>query len=200
MGNRHTNTPLCPVTLDHTMDLLTSNPGFQHVGENILLHLNYKSLMDCRSVSQSFKRIIDNPRFWLKKTAQKGMSRELQTAWDTCLRNLKDPYIKNEVMWLLTKMYQKPPSKFTFPIYLAAENGNAEVVKVLVAFTNNPNAPGILGYTPIFAASYRGHAEVVRVLAAFTNNPNAPEINGFTPIYVAAVSYKHLTLPTTPYV
>ena len=55
-------------------------------------------------------------------------------------------------------------------------------MKVLVTFTDNPNAPDVGGWTPIHFAAYRGHTEIVKILASFPGNPNAPSNNGRTPI------------------
>ena len=72
------------------------------------------------------------------------------------------------------------------PVYIAAEKGHPEVVKVLASTTENPNSPAANGITPIYIAAIMGHTEVVKILALITENPNAPVVNGFTPIYVAA--------------
>ena len=52
---------------DQTIDLLTENPAFHPIVEKIYGFLNQKSLNSCRLVSTSWKNILDNPIFWLKK-------------------------------------------------------------------------------------------------------------------------------------
>ena len=64
------------------MDLVTKNPGLQHIGESIFMFLDHQSLLSCREVNQSFKLILDNPRFWLKKCAQIGMPNRFQELED----------------------------------------------------------------------------------------------------------------------
>ena len=49
------------------MDAITKNPGFQHISEDISKLLDKKSLMNCRLVNSSWKKILDEPKFWLKK-------------------------------------------------------------------------------------------------------------------------------------
>ena len=49
------------------------------------------------------------------------------------------------------------------PIYLAASNGHAEIVKILVQWTDNPNATLYKWkITPINAAAYKGFIEIVK--------------------------------------
>ena len=55
----------------------------------------------------------------------------------------------------------------------------------MVPFTDNPNAPNIIGKTPIYVAAQNGHAKIVKMLAPLTENPNAPDIYGVTPISIA---------------
>ena len=53
------------------MDLFTTNYGFLHISEDIFKALDHKSLLSCRSVNQSWKAVLDNPRFWIKKLTTK---------------------------------------------------------------------------------------------------------------------------------
>ena len=50
-----------------SMDLLTENPAFHAIVEKIFGFLNQENLNSCRLVSKSWKNILDNPIFWLKK-------------------------------------------------------------------------------------------------------------------------------------
>ena len=49
---------------------LTNNLGFLHISEKIFLLLDKKSILTCRIANSSFKNIIDNPTFWVKKPTQ----------------------------------------------------------------------------------------------------------------------------------
>ena len=69
--------------------------------------------------------------------------------------------------------------------YLAAQEGHAEIVKILAPLTDNPNAPDEYGETLIYWAAYWGHTEIVKILAPLTANPNAPNNDGETPSSVA---------------
>ena len=70
------------------------------------------------------------------------------------------------------------------PIYMAAENGHTEIVKILAPLTDNPNAPDEDGWTPIHRAADNGHIEIVKILVPLTENPNAPDNAGVTPLEI----------------
>ena len=50
------------------------------------------------------------------------------------------------------------------PIYVAAFNGNTEIVKILVPLTDNPNAPDNFGRTPYQVAK---NEEIREILETF---------------------------------
>ena len=77
-----------------------------------------------------------------------------------------------------------PDKDGTTPIYLAAQVGHTEIVKILAPLTNNPNASNRYQETPIYCAAYKGHTEIVKILTPLIDNPNAA--NGNTPILWAA--------------
>ena len=75
------------------------------------------------------------------------------------------------------------------PITEAAHYGHNEVIKVLITYTDNPNATGADDIpTPIFTAAFFGHAEVVKTLGACCgDNPNVHEGQiSVTPMHCAA--------------
>ena len=49
------------------MEIITKSPGFQHIAEDIFSLLEKKNLLECRMVDKSWKKIMDQPGFWLKK-------------------------------------------------------------------------------------------------------------------------------------
>ena len=49
------------------LETLINNPGLQHIAENIFQYLDQHSLLKYRLVNSSWKRILDQPIFWLKK-------------------------------------------------------------------------------------------------------------------------------------
>ena len=78
-------------------------------------------------------------------------------------------------------------------LLLAAENGHADIVKFLIPFVENPNAPDQDGWTPIYFAANDGHLDVLKLLVPLYENFNDP-INGSickgsTPLETALESY-----------
>ena len=48
------------------MELISKSEGLIHVCESILMHLDHKTLLSCLLVNSNFKRVLDNPKFWIK--------------------------------------------------------------------------------------------------------------------------------------
>ena len=72
------------------MDKIIQNPGFQHIVENILLNLDYKDLLECELINKSCQEILENPIFWLKKLALRGMSNKNQDDWYNAIQITKN--------------------------------------------------------------------------------------------------------------
>ena len=79
------------------MDVITKNPGFQHISEDISKLLDKESLMNCRLVNSSWKKTLDQPTFWLKKFNSENLDLyEVQKSWNMFAQevsgNDKDDY------------------------------------------------------------------------------------------------------------
>ncbi len=87
-----------------------------------------------------------------------------------------------------------PNEKFSAGTLLtyAAENGNLELVNLLLEKKSDVNAKSEEGGTPLAFAAQKGHADVVKVLIEKKANPNEVLSNGLTPLAVA-VNKGHLT-------
>jgi ankyrin repeat protein len=71
-------------------------------------------------------------------------------------------------------------------LWLAAEQGCAEVVKLLCGYHADINVtknPGSV--TPLYVAAQNGHEDVVAALLAAGANPNIAKSTGATPLYIA---------------
>ena len=56
------------------MEALIDNPNFSlDIGQKILHILDDASLKSCRLVNTSMKRMVDQPRIWLRKLEKKGL-------------------------------------------------------------------------------------------------------------------------------
>ena len=49
------------------MEVITRNSGLDHISEDIFKLLDMNSLINCRLVKSSWKNVLDQPIFWLKK-------------------------------------------------------------------------------------------------------------------------------------
>ena len=95
------------------MDQIMKNPGLQHIGEEILLNLDRKSLMECRQINASWKNIV-NSRMFLIKWLDHGPSLGLdnvdiaQKNWKFLLKQLDNVSItEDEFYLLLEKIYDE---------------------------------------------------------------------------------------------
>ncbi|KNC47506.1 uncharacterized protein AMSG_11713 [Thecamonas trahens ATCC 50062] len=71
-------------------------------------------------------------------------------------------------------------------LYLAAQSGSIEVVRMLLAAGANPNSAKDDGWTPLMIAVHRRHLKVARVLIGSGAEVNQRNANGATALYVAA--------------
>lgn len=64
-------------------------------------------------------------------------------------------------------------------LYIASQNGHADVVKLLMDNRAKIETPNKNGATPLFIASQEGHANVVKILVADGANPKSEWQMGF---------------------
>lgn len=69
---------------------------------------------------------------------------------------------------------------------LAAEEGNTEILKLLLENNAKPRVPDKLGFTALGLACENGHAEAARMLLAANGDPNETRENGWTNMITAA--------------
>jgi ankyrin repeat protein len=73
---------------------------------------------------------------------------------------------------------------------LAADEGDMELIEILLTAGANIDAPNIDGRTPLHYAAFHGSKEIIKILLAAGANIDATDINGVTPLYLATF-YKH---------
>ena len=160
------------------MESIITNPGLQHLAEEIFWNLDVKNLKNCAQINQSCKQILQNPIFCLRKFEK--LSKKNQLDWIKVIQLVKNSdkgiaiicYLK----WNLKKEIVDPPchsspavqNDFRKKIWESCEKEksseeNTEIVKILAPLTDNPNAPDDSGYTPIHEAALRGHTEIVKI-------------------------------------
>ena len=56
------------------MNAIIKNPGLHHIVEDIFRCLDKKIILNCRLINYSWKKILDQPIFWLKKLNEKSQN------------------------------------------------------------------------------------------------------------------------------
>jgi hypothetical protein len=79
-----------------------------------------------------------------------------------------------------------PDNDGATPVFIAAQEGQKEVVRTLAMLKANVETPRNDDATPVFAAAQNGHADVVRVLASFKADITKATNNGWTPLAISA--------------
>ena len=195
------------------MEEIFTNPGLQHLAENILWNLDVDALKICAQINQ-FCNLLKNPTFCLRKFEH--ISKENQKDWINAIQSVVNLDMGIAIIlyfqWNFKKdaladlpCYSSPLADL--PCYSSPavqddfrkrifecckkfrselSDKDIEIVKILAPLVDNPNAPNENGDTPIHWAAHHGHAEIVKILVHLVDNPNAPNKNGDTPINWAA--------------
>ena len=167
------------------MEKIISNPGLQHLAENVFLNLDIEDLKICGQINQSCKQILEEPKFWLKKF--KCLSEKNQKDWIKAIKQVKSLDERNAIIsylqWNLKKgnvdltCYSSPSVQKDLrkKIFECCKKGkkssdeNTDIVKILATLTNNPNAPNNNGAISIDWVTYIRYAEMVKILASLPN-------------------------------
>ncbi|KAJ5683303.1 hypothetical protein N7462_006468 [Penicillium macrosclerotiorum] len=73
------------------------------------------------------------------------------------------------------------------PLHIAAEQGNLELIKILLGRGADTNVPDRNGYTPLFWTIKGRDIEFARLLLKHNANPNWACIDGWSPIHTASI-------------
>ena len=88
------------------MDSFTKNPGLFHISEKIFKFLDQNSLMDCRMVNKSWKQVLDQPIFWLKKfnsCKNNFVSKDKFIYWKILAREIDNYHVESIFILILIK-------------------------------------------------------------------------------------------------
>ena len=182
--------------INQEMEKLTNNQGFKHIAETIFLQLDPQILETCRDVNKSWKKILEDPSFWLKKCFQFGLlksssEKTTASAWTNSIQIVKNNSNLEMKFLSLLKEFFSFGTIFGYistPIQFAATRNCWDIVEALALMTENPNKKDPFGWTPIQrAAVVDGNSKIIELLAPMsTDNPNATDPYGWTPIQRAA--------------
>ena len=168
------------------MEELFANPGFAHIADIIISHLDHRTLLACRQVSTSFKKFVDNPKLWLRRCQQVSMSNKDEDKWRKVIDFLQNTdgvnfdIILRQVTLYLLKMSKSFYNAYS-PIHCAAKNGNMELLKLAIEVMKNETSnqylqdDDISGFylnkTPMNLAAEYGHLEVFKCLEKYMKFP-----------------------------
>ena len=118
------------------MEIITENPGLQHVSDTIFAFLGKNDLLNCRLVGKSWKKNLSQTNFWFKKlemeNVQNGselIGKNWKTLWNNhktwkmLAQKLDDDQTTEEFAQVLIRMYESEPMESVHPL---------KVVKVVV--------------------------------------------------------------------
>ena len=98
------------------MESFISNPGFEHLGFNILKHFDKAALLSLSLINHSWRDFVLNPRFWMKKLNCKNgesMHTDLYKAWFDLIHKVEEENIdlKQNIALNLIKMGDNSPNR-----------------------------------------------------------------------------------------
>ena len=174
------------------MEVFLTDPGFAHIADKIVGHLDSKTLVRCRLVSTSFKRIVDNPNFWLQRYKKNSITKIHLVKWqNVCdlLLNSDEKTIEGinveKMLEDLTMSLMKiclSNHKVESPTHFASMEGNLDLLKLVLKvqltkkkYWQDLDRIEALGsnVSPIDMAANYGHLEVVKYLKKYTKHTGA---------------------------
>ena len=96
-----------PEIMKNSLENFFNNSGLQHLAENIFSYLHYKDLDACQLVNRSSKSILGNPKFWLRKFVQRGMSKKNQNNWINAIQLAKETDFERNLQLYLKRSLWK---------------------------------------------------------------------------------------------
>ena len=157
-----------------TFEVILSNPGLQHIGENILKHLDIQSVAKCREVSSSFLDLIDGQKFWYIEQIKKYFFSPHEFNFEKILIGAFDHRKTLTELKIVAQFTTKYLAKKDFTnslIYQAFKEGQIDFIKLFI------NSPLIdlaemdhKGFTVFHHACSQGSKEVIELLIREFNN------------------------------
>ena len=163
---------------------------FPHIAEKILNFIDVKDLQDLRSVCRSWKKIIENPVFWLKRLKNIGQPADITEKWQMILSKAKESEISHEkVSQALVTRYCSLSDEDDFlanhfwkdlPIITALKCGSLEIVELLTNKMDFNVDQELIHHTiddypnsdlPIFIAMRYGNSEIVNFILSKMKKP-----------------------------
>ena len=95
-------------------NLIFTGQGFQHIVENIFLHLDFDDLVavagkkgGCELINKWCHEILKNPMFWLKKWTMNGLTKTDKLQWIRTFDMAKATKQEPDVLKFIKKVIQR---------------------------------------------------------------------------------------------
>ena len=185
------------------MDLLTNNPGLQHLAEEVFMNLDMCHLEKCSRVNETWKNILANlPYLWLQKCIGKGQMKTFKGSWKKAidLTISKTHLIGNISQYLRGNFFNCVSDCDYNPMCWMVRfwRIDLETIELLASSFENPNTPcagsGVCqfgdvaffaGCTPIRLAAVNEYDDIIKVLVPLSEHAHGTL--GTTPIEVATI-------------
>ena len=102
------------------------------IGHHLLDFLDDKSLMSCRFVNSALKNMVDNPKYWIKKLAKKGIAQEHLMNWIKLADLVENSNPNEELLVCLIKMNKNFSDWGQPPIHAASKIGASSLVQMIL--------------------------------------------------------------------
>ena len=94
-----------PEIIKNSLENFINNAGLQHLAEKIFLYLNFKDLKAYQLINRSSQSILANPRFWLQKFIQNGMTKKNQNDWIKAIQLTRDTEYESNLQLYLKRSF-----------------------------------------------------------------------------------------------
>lgn len=176
------------------------NQIYDDVIEEMVLKLSYKDILNCKSVSQKWLKVISNKNFWHKLFMNHfGKLNQLwcecdykeyyQKSYQLDIKDLLLWSIKNECVGLAKKILLNNKKIYynnSILINLCAAKGFNEIIEILLKLGYNQVDDSSDEYaSPLYMACQEGQIETVKFLIKHKANIEY-KYKGFTPLFIAS--------------
>ena len=178
------------------MENFTKVPGLRGISEDIFKLLDKKSLMKCRLVNSSWKNVLEQPIFWLKKMKLENVPMNVQQSWKILAQQLEDGQTKKEFVLTLIKICKK--SERILPMEIVLNLLKYPDLMMFLLEHENPNSTvkwkEFENLNPIHLATFCCFTETVKkLMKKYGSSILKPDGSGKTAIHCAAM-FGHLDI------
>ena len=82
-------------------------------------------------VNRSWKLLLENSRFWLRKCRQKHLSEIHRKDWNKLIQKLECTSLEPKLTLCLMRLHFKLPSEQS-PLHVAARSGDLDLVQIII--------------------------------------------------------------------